>query len=178
MTPVEFLARIAAIIPPPRHPLLRYVGVFGPNSSWRKLCVPQGVRTGLADQSTAPDASEQANASAGEESAEGTSSNGDGRKASALTQQNTGKSADEQLGSSGAIATSTRVSPAALNRSRIDWATLLRRTYEYALAHWASSCPSPHTSEGDSNPTPSPAARRGAYGPGRSGTQQFGCRVA
>ena len=48
MTPVEFLARIAAIIPPPRHPLLRYFGVFGPNSSWRKLCVPQAVDTGLA----------------------------------------------------------------------------------------------------------------------------------
>jgi hypothetical protein len=33
MRPVDFLARIAAIIPPPRHPLLRYSGAFGPHSS-------------------------------------------------------------------------------------------------------------------------------------------------
>jgi hypothetical protein len=40
MTPVDFMARVAALIPPPRHPLLRCFGVFGPHSSWRKLCVP------------------------------------------------------------------------------------------------------------------------------------------
>jgi hypothetical protein len=43
MRPIDLLARIAAIIPPPRHPLLRYFGVFGPHSSWRRLCVPAGV---------------------------------------------------------------------------------------------------------------------------------------
>jgi hypothetical protein len=30
MRPIDFLARVAAIIPPPRHPLLRTFGVFGP----------------------------------------------------------------------------------------------------------------------------------------------------
>ena len=45
MTPVEFLARISAIIPPPRHPLLRYFGVFGPNFAWRKLCAKFGPKT-------------------------------------------------------------------------------------------------------------------------------------
>lgn len=41
MRPLDFLARIAAIISPPRHPLLRHFGVFGPHSFWRKLCVPE-----------------------------------------------------------------------------------------------------------------------------------------
>jgi hypothetical protein len=30
MIPLEFLARLAALVPPPRYPLLRYSGVLGP----------------------------------------------------------------------------------------------------------------------------------------------------
>jgi Putative transposase len=41
MTPLEFLARLAAIVPPPRYPLLRYAGVLGPRSSWRRDVVPR-----------------------------------------------------------------------------------------------------------------------------------------
>lgn len=41
MTPLHFMARAVALIPPPFHPLLRYFGVFGPHSSWRKSVVPQ-----------------------------------------------------------------------------------------------------------------------------------------
>jgi putative transposase/transposase-like zinc-binding protein len=41
MTPLEFLARLAVIVPPPRYPLLRYHGVLGPRSSWRRDVVPQ-----------------------------------------------------------------------------------------------------------------------------------------
>ncbi len=51
MTPVEFLARLAALTPPLRHPLLRYFGVFGPHSSWRKLCVPRASEHTGGDQS-------------------------------------------------------------------------------------------------------------------------------
>ena len=40
MTPVEFLARLAALIPPPRYPLVRYHGVLAPNSKLRKRVVP------------------------------------------------------------------------------------------------------------------------------------------
>jgi len=36
MTPLELLARPAAIVPPPRYPLLRYHGVLAPKSSWRR----------------------------------------------------------------------------------------------------------------------------------------------
>jgi hypothetical protein len=41
MSPVEFLARLAALIPPPKFPLVRYHGVLAPNSKWRKHVVPQ-----------------------------------------------------------------------------------------------------------------------------------------
>ena len=41
MTPLQFMARLVALIPPPYHPLLRYFGVFGPHASWRKAVVPK-----------------------------------------------------------------------------------------------------------------------------------------
>jgi len=40
MSPLQFLARLAALIPPPRHPLIRFYGVFAPHSSWRAKVVP------------------------------------------------------------------------------------------------------------------------------------------
>jgi len=45
LTPVELLARLAALIPPPRHPFLRYHGVLAPASKWRKEIVPRPVET-------------------------------------------------------------------------------------------------------------------------------------
>ncbi|MBK7398399.1 MAG: transposase [Myxococcales bacterium] len=44
LQPVELLARIAALVPPPRHPFLRYHGVLAPSSRWRSAIVPRGVR--------------------------------------------------------------------------------------------------------------------------------------
>ena len=41
MTPLEMLARLAALIPPPRYPLVRFHGVLGPRSAWRKDVVPK-----------------------------------------------------------------------------------------------------------------------------------------
>jgi hypothetical protein len=40
MEPRQFLARLCALIPPPRHPLIRFHGVLAPNSSWRREVVP------------------------------------------------------------------------------------------------------------------------------------------
>src|SRR5512132_4517485 len=42
MTPVQCLARIAALIPPPRFPLQRFSGVFAPRSPLRAAVVPSG----------------------------------------------------------------------------------------------------------------------------------------
>lgn len=41
LSPEEFLARLCALIPPPRHPLIRFHGVVAPNSRWRPLVVPR-----------------------------------------------------------------------------------------------------------------------------------------
>jgi len=39
-TPVEFLRKLAVLIPPPRRNLTRYHGVFAPNHAWRSQIVP------------------------------------------------------------------------------------------------------------------------------------------
>ena len=39
LTPLDLLARIEALVPPPRYPLVRYHGVLAPRSSWRRLVV-------------------------------------------------------------------------------------------------------------------------------------------
>lgn len=41
MTPLELLARLAALVPPPRYPLVRYHGVLAPHAAWRKEIVPR-----------------------------------------------------------------------------------------------------------------------------------------
>ena len=41
VTPLKLLARIAALIPPPRYPLVRYHGVLAPRSSWRRAVIPR-----------------------------------------------------------------------------------------------------------------------------------------
>jgi hypothetical protein len=47
MTPLEFLARLSALIPPPRRPAFRYHGAFAPAAEWRKLIVPASNSTTL-----------------------------------------------------------------------------------------------------------------------------------
>jgi len=42
LTPEQALARISALVPPPRYPLVRFAGVLAPGSSWRALVVPHG----------------------------------------------------------------------------------------------------------------------------------------
>jgi hypothetical protein len=44
MTPVAFLARLAALVPPPRYPLLRYHGVLAPHAKRRGVVVPKAPR--------------------------------------------------------------------------------------------------------------------------------------
>ena len=41
MTPIELLARLAALVPPPRYPLVRYHGVLAPHAKWRSAVVPK-----------------------------------------------------------------------------------------------------------------------------------------
>jgi hypothetical protein len=53
MSPLEFMQRLAALVPRPRLHLIRYHGVLAPNAKLRPLVVPQG-----------PHAPEQANEAA------------------------------------------------------------------------------------------------------------------
>ena len=41
-TPVEFVEKLAALVPPPRVHQIRYHGVFAPNHAWRAAVVPKG----------------------------------------------------------------------------------------------------------------------------------------
>ena len=41
MSPVEFMGRLAILVPPPFFPLARYHGVFAARSSWRALVTPK-----------------------------------------------------------------------------------------------------------------------------------------
>ncbi|HTN83733.1 MAG TPA: transposase [Sorangium sp.] len=39
MTPVELLARLSTLVPPPRYPLVRYHGLFAPSAKRRSAVV-------------------------------------------------------------------------------------------------------------------------------------------
>jgi Putative transposase len=41
LEPLELLERLAALVPPPRRPLLAYHGLLGPRSRWRSAIVPK-----------------------------------------------------------------------------------------------------------------------------------------
>jgi len=53
MTPLEALARLAAIVPPPRYPLLRFHGVLARRHRWRARIVPQPPSPAKASRVTA-----------------------------------------------------------------------------------------------------------------------------
>jgi putative transposase len=54
MTPMQFLARLSSLIPPPRFPLQRLSGVFGPRSPLRAAVVPRGAAARAFARPTLP----------------------------------------------------------------------------------------------------------------------------
>ena len=50
MTPIAFLARLAALVPPPRYPLVRYHGVLAPHAKRRSVVVPQVLESAACDR--------------------------------------------------------------------------------------------------------------------------------
>ncbi|HIG44689.1 MAG TPA: hypothetical protein EYQ14_29750 [Gammaproteobacteria bacterium] len=46
-SPLDFLSKLAALVPRPRHNLVRFHGIFAPNSKMRKLIVPGKVDLGF-----------------------------------------------------------------------------------------------------------------------------------
>jgi hypothetical protein len=129
LTPLDFLARLAALIPPPRHPLIVFHGVFAPHSAWRKSVVPCASSNGTGgplipceDHQAAHDSP-----SCGQRASDQRSPNASGASTSALAELRRPNRAAEDL--TKILPRSERgVSPAV--SSRIDWAELLKRTYD------------------------------------------------
>ena len=55
VTPPQFMERLVSLIPPPRLHMIRYHGVFAPNSTWRKEVVPKWAATVAASHNNAND---------------------------------------------------------------------------------------------------------------------------
>jgi hypothetical protein len=53
--PLEFLGRLAALVPPPRFNLVRYNGVLAPAAAWRPLIIPQKEESAAPSSHSARD---------------------------------------------------------------------------------------------------------------------------
>lgn len=123
MDPTTFLARLAALVPPPRHPLVRFHGVFAPHSAWRKKVVPP-----------APAASSHCGA--------GSAGGGFPPPRDPAVEQRAAPLRRDSRGSGAAAQpipdakSSSRADPGAATErarfsfGRIDWAALLKRVYD------------------------------------------------
>ncbi len=58
MSPLEFMQRLAALVPRPRLHLIRFHGVLAPNAKWRSKVVPQAPDHAKALSATATDCQE------------------------------------------------------------------------------------------------------------------------
>jgi hypothetical protein len=151
MTPMEFLARLAAIVPPPRYPLLRYHGVLGPRSSWRRDVVPNAPAARSCEQRPPTKDREVESRASGACDRAGLTPHRSGssreRAPSALPASVADTVATSDRGNdTGAVyAKAVLLAPNVLSTKhwirllggslyaaspRIDWATLLRRSFE------------------------------------------------
>lgn len=115
MTPLELLARVAALVPPPRHPLVRFHGAFAPRSRWRRDVVPKPPPNEHQHEPNKPPVTERSHAQRA------------AHPASALTPRATRLAPNvlsvrhwDRLRSGALLAASPRV----------DWPTLMRRTFD------------------------------------------------
>ena len=116
MEPMEFMARLSALVPPPRFPLVRYHGVFAPNSPWRVAVVPPrsacvGVKACATLAARARD--------------------GDDATELSATKTATAMARVEATGDDGWMWTTNSAAPPAAIRTpgRMDWATLMHRVW-------------------------------------------------
>jgi hypothetical protein len=140
MQPIELISRLSALVPPPRHPLVRFHGVLAPHSSWRRSVVPTS-RHGGSESPVCVDASvPEAEGEAAAPTLAG--STGSARGA----EMHADRSAERERKLPGApteaVMDPTRLRPAkpepfepgkarySSGIWRIDWATLLKRTHD------------------------------------------------
>jgi hypothetical protein len=116
MRPVDFLARLAALIPPPRHPLIRFHGVLAPHSSWRKAVVPTVDLSADPRGLTLPACKQDG---------------GDAARAQEVTRNRAPRA--HPATNAAAVAPSPRAGPDETDLatfSRIPWAELLKRVHD------------------------------------------------
>ena len=151
MSPVECLARLAAMVPPPRYPLLRLHGVLAPRHPWRARVVPRPPESHAECTKSSSEKKKctTAAAEAGAEPRAGVVSRIEQPEPSA--QHGAGEAA--LVPTAEIVLTSTLLVTGAAERvatnilsiahwerllggelyaplSRVDWATLLRRTFD------------------------------------------------
>jgi hypothetical protein len=142
MTPLEALARLAAIVPPPRYPLLRFHGVLAPRHRWRARVVPQPPSPAKACKATARELV-AGKSTAAEPSGAPPSQAGDGRavfrleavEAVVTSSLTTTGNAEQVAPNVLCIAHWERILEGELYAAtaRIDWRTLLKRTFDTDL---------------------------------------------
>ena len=123
MTPLELLARLAALVPPPRHPLVRFHGAFAPRSSWRREVVPKAPSpepTKPHDHPHKPPTPQSPPAAATSPRAPRVNPTTLVANTESLTPNVLALKHWERLNSGALVATSPRV----------DWALLMRRTFD------------------------------------------------
>ena len=151
MTPIEALARLAALVPPPRYPLLRFHGVVAPRHRWRdrvvprppvraSLCKREGMGAGAAERGDAETTSGATPTPSTPRVPEALEA-GDGRAAFVLD----ARVATRSLTTTGiaelvapnvlSLAHWDRLLDGELYASsaRLDWRTLLKRTFDVDL---------------------------------------------
>lgn len=155
MSPMECLARLAAMVPPPRYPLLRLHGVLAPRHAFRARVVPRAPEShARCNASSSTKKSTPAASEAGAEPRSGVVSCVQRPEPSG--QHGSGEAAlvppAEVVRTSTLLATGTaqREAPNILSvahwqrllggelyapLSRLDWATLLRRTFDVDVLH-------------------------------------------
>ena len=151
MSPLECLARLAAMVPPPRYPLVRLHGVLAPRHPWRARVVPRPPES-YAGCTKSSSTKKKSSPSAGEATAEpGAAGVARIERPGPSVQSGTGEAAlvptAEVVPTSTLLVTgaASRVAPNILSiahwdrllggelyapLSRVDWATLLRRTFD------------------------------------------------
>ena len=123
MTPIEALGRLAALVPPPRYPLLRFHGVLAPRHRWRDRVVPRPPARAPVCKGTPSELGPALEA-------------GDGRAALVLpaptTTLTTTGAAVQVAPNVLSIAHWDRILEGELyaSGSRLDWRTLLKRTFD------------------------------------------------
>lgn len=136
MTPLELLARIAAILPPPRFPLIRFHGVLAPRSSWRRAVVPQPREAKTCTPPKAP----KPNAASGKSPAGGGAQTSD-RRAPPPRRNDGGGAKAEAAGAHPAVARPTAAVASAPSRAATiavlgALAPRLLSPSILAVAHW------------------------------------------